>query len=128
MENQIETGSQEKLGVKGFQALFITKVYNWMAMALLITGVVAYLTATSPAIINAIVGSKLVFYGLLISELLLVIYLTSAINRLRSAHGNYSFPHIFFTKWINHVSHFSGLYIRVNCHYLLCDGEEPLGR
>ena len=82
MENQIETSSREKLGVKGFQALFITKVYNWMAMALLITGVVAYFTASSPEFINAIVGSKLVFYGLLISELLLVIYLTSAINRL----------------------------------------------
>jgi len=48
----------------------------------LVTGLVAYFTATSPSMINAIVSSKLVFYGLLIGELLLVIYLTSAIKRL----------------------------------------------
>jgi hypothetical protein len=60
----------------------MTKVYNWMALALLITGVVAYITATTPGMIGTIVGSKLLFYGLLIGELLLVVYLTSAIRRL----------------------------------------------
>ncbi len=82
MENQVSTRTKDQLGIKSHQALFITKVYNWMALALLVTGLVAYFTATSPSMINAIVSSKLVFYGLLIGELLLVIYLTSAINRL----------------------------------------------
>jgi FtsH-binding integral membrane protein len=82
MENQVSTGTRDQLGIKSHQALFITKVYNWMALALLVTGLVAYFTATSPSMINAIVSSKLVFYGLLIGELLLVIYLTSAIKRL----------------------------------------------
>lgn len=82
MENQVSTRTKDQLGIKSHQALFITKVYNWMALALLVTGLVAYFTATSPSLINAIVSSKLVFFGLLIGELLLVIYLTSAINRL----------------------------------------------
>jgi FtsH-binding integral membrane protein len=82
MENQVSTHTKDQLGIKSHQALFITKVYNWMALALLVTGLVAYFTATSPSMINAIVSSKLIFYGLLISELLLVIYLTSAIKRL----------------------------------------------
>ena len=82
MENQVSTGTRDQLGIKSHQALFITKVYNWMALALLVTGLVAYFTAASPSMINAIFSSKLVFYGLLIGELLLVIYLTSAIKRL----------------------------------------------
>ena len=82
MENQVSTRTKDQLGIKSHQALFITKVYNWMALALLFTGLVAYFTAASPSMINAIVSSKLVFYGLLIGELLLVIYLTSAIKRL----------------------------------------------
>lgn len=82
MNNQVSTRTGEQLGIKSYQALYMTKVYNWMALALVITGVVAYITATTPGIIGAIVGSKLLFYGLLIGELLLVVYLTSAMQRL----------------------------------------------
>jgi FtsH-binding integral membrane protein len=53
-----------------------------MALALLITGVVAYITATTPEMIGAIIGSKFLFYGLLIGELLLVVYLSRAIQKL----------------------------------------------
>lgn len=82
MENQISTPSKDQLGIKSYQALFITKVYNWMALALFITGLVSYFVASSPEILNIIVGSKLVFYGILIAELLLVIYLTRSIQKL----------------------------------------------
>jgi FtsH-binding integral membrane protein len=82
MENQISTPSKDQLGIKSYQALFITKVYNWMALALFITGLVSYFTASSPEMLNIIVGSKLVFYGILIAELLLVIYLTRSIQKL----------------------------------------------
>jgi hypothetical protein len=82
MDNQVSERTREHLGIKSYQALYMTKVYNWMALALLITGVVAYITATTPGMIGTIVGSKLLFYGLLIGELLLVVYLTSAIRRL----------------------------------------------
>ena len=82
MENQISTPSKDQLGIKSYQALFITKVYNWMALALFITGLVSYFVASSPAMLNIIVGSKLVFYGILIAELLLVIYLTRSIQKL----------------------------------------------
>ncbi len=82
MENQISTPSKDQLGIKSYQALFITKVYNWMALALFITGLVSYFTASSTQILNIIVGSKFVFYGILIAELLLVIYLTRSIHKL----------------------------------------------
>ena len=82
MENQVSTKSKEQLGIKSYQAVFITKVYNWMALALLITGLVAYFTATTPSLMTAIIGSKILFFGLIIGELGLVIYLTRSINKL----------------------------------------------
>jgi len=82
MENQVSTNSKEQLGIKSYQAVFITKVYNWMALALLITGLVAYFTATTPSLMTAIIGSKILFFGLIIGELGLVIYLTRSINKL----------------------------------------------
>lgn len=82
MENQISTKQQDHLIVKNDQVLYITKVYNWMAFALLATGLIAYFTATSEQMTNFIFSSKLVFYGLLIGELLLVVYLTRSIEKL----------------------------------------------
>lgn len=64
-----------------FPAL-MRKVYLWMAMALVITGFTAYGVATSPAAISAIMTNSVLFWGLLIAEFGLVIWLTAAINRL----------------------------------------------
>ncbi|MDO4934731.1 MAG: Bax inhibitor-1 family protein, partial [Prevotella sp.] len=64
-----------------FPAL-MRKVYLWMAMALVITGFTAYGVATSPAAISAILTNRMLFWGLLIAEFGLVIWLTAAINRL----------------------------------------------
>lgn len=82
MENQVSTRQKDQLGIKSYQAVFVTKVYNWMALALFITGLVAYFTASSPSMINAIVGSRLLFFGLIIGELALVVYLSRAISTM----------------------------------------------
>ena len=66
------------------QQRFIVKVYGWMAFALAITGLVAMYTASSPAMVNAIVGNKIVFYGLIIAEVLLVISLVGMLNKMSS--------------------------------------------
>ena len=82
MENQVSTKPKDQLGIKSYQAVFVTKVYNWMALALFITGLVAYYTASSPTLINAIVGSRMLFFGLIIGELALVVYLSRAIKNM----------------------------------------------
>lgn len=64
-----------------FPAL-MRKVYVWMTLALVITGLVAYGVATSPALIMAIVSSKALFLGLIVAEFALVIGITAAINKL----------------------------------------------
>jgi FtsH-binding integral membrane protein len=61
---------------------YIAKVYNWMAFALFTTGLVTYLTAKSQFLTDLIFSSKLVFYALLIGELLLFGYLVSVIDKL----------------------------------------------
>lgn len=63
---------------------FMSKVYMWMTIGILLTGFVAMNVATNPDIYNIIVGNKLVFYGLMIGEIVMVIALSSAINRLSS--------------------------------------------
>lgn len=53
-----------------------------MALALFITGLIAYYTASNPQLFNAIVSSRLLFFGLIIGELALVVYLSRAINTM----------------------------------------------
>lgn len=60
----------------------IRQVYTWMGAGLAITAFMAFLTLSSPAILNAVLGNKLVFYGLMIGELALVFILSGAINKL----------------------------------------------
>ena len=52
-------------------------VYLWMTMALFITGATALTVSDSPTLLNAIFGSKVAFFGLIIAELALVIILSS---------------------------------------------------
>lgn len=64
------------------QQAFITKVYGWMSIALLITGVTAYLTATTPSVMQFIFSDIYVFYGLLAVEFGLVIGIGWLINKI----------------------------------------------
>lgn len=64
------------------QNSLIRQVYAWMGAGLAITSFMALITLSSPAILSAIAGNRLLFYGLMIGELALVFTLSGAINRL----------------------------------------------
>lgn len=64
-----------------FPAL-MRKVYVWMTLALVITGITAYGVASSPGLMMAIATNSILFWGLIIAEFALVISITAAINRL----------------------------------------------
>lgn len=66
---------------EAFPAL-MRKVYLWMTFALLITGAVAYLVASTPVIAGTIVTNKVLFFGLMITEVLLVVCISAALDRL----------------------------------------------
>ena len=64
-----------------FPAL-MRKVYVWMTLALVITGICAYGVATSPALMQIVYGNKAAIWVLFIAEIGLVFYTTARINRL----------------------------------------------
>ena len=76
-----DTKEQELNRVSSFSVL-MRKVYTWMAMALVITGVTAYGVANSPALIQAIYGNPVLFFGLIIGELALVWGVSARIHKL----------------------------------------------
>ncbi len=64
---------------------FIAKVYAWMSFALVITALVAMYVASQPNLVKLIVGTKIIFYGLLIGELLVVGALVGFIEKMSAA-------------------------------------------
>ena len=64
-----------------FPAL-MRKVYVWMTLALAITALTAYGVASTPALLTAIYTSKVLFWGLILTELGLVFYVSARIQRL----------------------------------------------
>lgn len=66
------------------QQKFIAKVYGWMAAALAITGLTAWLTASSESMLQFIFQNSGVFIFLLIGQLLLVGVLAGWVNKMSS--------------------------------------------
>ncbi|MDD5089901.1 MAG: Bax inhibitor-1/YccA family protein [Candidatus Wallbacteria bacterium] len=63
----------------------LAKVYNWMAVGVLITGLVSMLAASSPSVQQIVLGSRFVFFGLLVGEIGLVWYLSASIMKLEKS-------------------------------------------
>lgn len=63
---------------------YMSKVYLWMTLGILLTGFVAYGVSTSEEILSMIVTNKFLFYGLMIAEFGLVILLSAGINKMNS--------------------------------------------
>ena len=61
---------------------FFQKVYLYMSLGLAATGVVALMVASSPAALNLVFSNKLVFYGLLIAQLVLVMAFSALVTRV----------------------------------------------
>ena len=72
---------KEVTGAMDFPAL-MRKVYVWMTLALVITGMTAYGVSTSPAILQAIMTNQVLFWGLMIAEIGLVLWISAGINKL----------------------------------------------
>jgi uncharacterized protein len=64
------------------EARYITKVYAYMAGALAITALVSMAVLSSPTLLQFIFGSRFVFLGLIIAELVCVGALVAAIQRI----------------------------------------------
>lgn len=82
MENyQNEIGAQRVMD-RSVAATLMRSVYYWMAGALAITGLTAMLVANNPTLLTFIFSNMGLVWGLLIAEIVLVMILSAAINRL----------------------------------------------
>jgi len=61
---------------------FVRSVYNWMVLGLVITGFIAFYVAQSEFFTRLIYGNPLVFWGLIIAELVLVFSISGRIDRM----------------------------------------------
>lgn len=61
---------------------FLSKVYGWMFLGLLITALVAFAVAASPALVEMFLFNRLMFWGLVIAQLGLVFYLSARVDRV----------------------------------------------
>lgn len=64
---------------------FIRSVYNWMAIGLALTGFIAYFTANNALLQQLVFSNRLVFFALIIAELILVFTISSRINRMQAS-------------------------------------------
>jgi hypothetical protein len=63
--------------------IFLARVFNWMAVGLGLTGIVAYFTAHT-GLAMAIIGNP-IFFILIIAELGLVFYLSARVEKIRAS-------------------------------------------
>lgn len=60
----------------------MNKVYGWMALALTVSAFAAFYTVSSPALMQLIYGSRFGFWGMLIVEFGLVLYLSARVFKM----------------------------------------------
>lgn len=72
---------QEMTNASTFKVL-MRKVYLWMTLALMITGITATGVANSPNILALIYSSQVVMWGIIIAEFGLVIYISARLEKL----------------------------------------------
>lgn len=66
--------------IRAEQASFMTKVYGWMSLALIVTGVVAFYIASNEGLILTFIVNRFVFYACIFGELGVVWWLSSRVR------------------------------------------------
>jgi len=63
---------------------FIRSVYNWMAIGLGLTGLMAFYVSNSESLMRLIFGNQLIFFALIIGELVLVFSLARRAHKMQA--------------------------------------------
>jgi FtsH-binding integral membrane protein len=73
------------------QTTILNQSFGWMFIGLIVTGLSSYFVAASPALTSAISNNNVVFFGLLIAELVMVAVLSSKIRSMTFVESVVSF-------------------------------------
>lgn len=83
MDNNYSTIALEKK--KSAQLAVFRQVYIWMSLALFITGITALIVANNNSLIYSLMSNQLLFWGLIIGEVVMVAVLAARIHKLSLA-------------------------------------------
>lgn len=61
---------------------FLSKVYGWMFLGLLVTAGTAFVVASSPLLIETLILNRILFWGLVFGQLGLVFYLSARVEKM----------------------------------------------
>ncbi len=64
---------------------FVRSVYNWMAVGLGLTGLIAYSVSQSPTMMRLIFGNPLLFFVIILAELGLVFSISGMVHRMQAS-------------------------------------------
>jgi FtsH-binding integral membrane protein len=64
---------------------FVRSVYNWMCIGLALTGVTAFFVSNNETMRHLVFGNQLIFFGLIIAELVMVFSLVSRVNKMSAS-------------------------------------------
>ncbi|HTP51329.1 MAG TPA: Bax inhibitor-1/YccA family protein [Anaeromyxobacteraceae bacterium] len=80
----MEYGNAQVLvrGAADVERRFMSAVYRWMTLGLLVTAGVAWYVASTPGALHFVFGNRIVFWGLILAQFGLVIGLSAAVARL----------------------------------------------
>lgn len=63
---------------------YMSKVYMWMTVGILLTGLVATAFASDPDLVFTVASNKILYWGLFIAQLGLVMWLSAGINKMNA--------------------------------------------
>ncbi|MFA7230861.1 MAG: Bax inhibitor-1/YccA family protein [Victivallaceae bacterium] len=84
-ENAQERLASGSKGLAQVQASFINRVYGWMCGGLAITGIISWLVASNKEFMTMLIAHPILFFGLIIVELVMVGSLGVAVNKMSAA-------------------------------------------
>jgi len=88
MDDSLATGQQYTVPAEQAEEIirsFVMSVFGWMSFGLFVTGATAMLTVESETMLGIIFGSQIVFFGLIIAQLGLVVWLSARVAKMSAA-------------------------------------------
>jgi len=64
------------------QNTFLSRVFSWMSFALFLSGAIAFYISTNTELIRLVINNSYLFFGAIILELGLVLFISTSINRI----------------------------------------------
>ena len=74
--------AENEMSLKRYMASVMRRVYGKMTLGLLVTALTSFLMLSSDAVMNVFLGSRILFFGSFIAELVIVFYLSARIDKL----------------------------------------------